>query len=68
MRGRARHFGYKPPGTDSAKARAAATLFLINARSLDGVTAGQLAHNHRLKPATAERMLRDAREQRARLC
>ena len=57
-------FARKPPGIDSAKSKAQATLFLTRARSLEHVTPETLAHTCRLKPATAAKMLGEARERR----
>jgi hypothetical protein len=59
---------YKMPGIDTPRAKASALMFLTNARSIDGVTADRLAHAHRLKPLTAERMLADEQARRSRLC
>lgn len=55
---------YTMPAIDSPRARAAATLFLLNARSIEHLTAERFAHQMRLKPATAERMIEAARKRR----
>lgn len=60
------HFhGYQPPGVDSARARANATLFLCGAVSVEEVTTETLAHQYRLKPKTAEYLLIRERQRRA---
>lgn len=61
---RGRHFGYTPPGADSARARANAALFLTGARSLDGITAEWLARSYHLKPKTAAYLLAIAVQRR----
>ncbi len=58
---------YKAPGTDSARARADAVVFLVNTRSLDGVSSAELARRHKLKPVTAQRLLEDEIERRSKL-
>lgn len=59
-----RHYGYKPPAKDSAKAVASATLFLLGARSLDDVTPGDLAHRYHLSLKRAEYLLAIHRQRR----
>jgi hypothetical protein len=63
---RRKFHSYSPPGTDSPRAKANAVLFLVGARSLDNVTAQSLAHTYRLKPATAEQLLWQEVQRRAK--
>lgn len=58
-----RQFGSKKPS--KANARASAVMFLLNARSIEGVTAEGLARQHNLKLADAEALLGNARRRRA---
>lgn len=60
--GRQRHYGYKPPTL--AERRARAVVFLLNVRSLDGLTVEGLAHRYSLKPPVAELLLSQERARR----
>jgi hypothetical protein len=64
MQRRGKHYGYKPPGIDSPRARANATLFLCGAATVDEVTAEALAYRCRLRLKTAEAMLSQERQRR----
>jgi len=55
---------YTKPGCDSPRAIANATLFLLNARSLDHVTPESLARQCCLSMKRAEYMLMMARQRR----
>lgn len=57
--------GHKPPGRDSPRAVAQATLFLTGARSLENVTADGLARQCHLSAKRAEYMLAVAQQRRA---
>jgi hypothetical protein len=57
MRPRRFFSSYQAPGVDSMRAKANAITFLINARTLEHVTAEEVAHRYRLKPATASTLL-----------
>jgi hypothetical protein len=58
MRPRGTFFNrYKPPAVDGRKAVSAAVLFLTRVRSLDHLTIETFAHTHRLKTATAQRLM-----------
>lgn len=48
---------YTPPAIDSPRARANAVTFLLNCAKIDHLTAEWLAHQYRLKPATAAKFL-----------
>lgn len=50
-------YSYKPPAKDSARAVANATLFLTGARSIEGVTAEDLARRYTLSIKRAEYLL-----------
>jgi len=63
MRPPRRQFGAKQPS--KASSRASAIMFLLNARSIEGVTAEGLARQYRLKLGEAEALLVSARERRA---
>ena len=64
MRPPRRHFGYTPPGKDTPRAVANATLFLAGARSLEHVTVDGLARQYRLSMKRAEYMLTVAQQRR----
>lgn len=55
---------YKPPAVDGRKAVSAAVLFLTRARSLDHLTVETFAHTHRLKTATAARLMQEEARRR----
>lgn len=65
-----RPFRYRPsytmPGVDSPRAKAAAQMLLVGARSIDRLSAEGFARQQRLKVETAELMLRQERQRRAR--
>ena len=48
---------YRMPGIDSPQAKASATLFLTNARTLDDWSAERLARQYRLSLKVAEYLL-----------
>lgn len=58
---------YTPPGRDSDRARAQATLFLTSARSIDHVTADRLAADYRLSVKMATYLLTLEQQRRAGL-
>lgn len=57
-------FARKPPGKDSARAIAQATLFLVGARSLDAETVESIARRYSLSLKRAEYMLSVQRQRR----
>lgn len=57
---------YQMPGVDSPQAKASATLFLTNARTLDDWNPERLARQYRLSMKVAEYMLIVERQRRAR--
>jgi hypothetical protein len=61
---RRKHYGYTPAPIDSARAKAMAITFLLNARTLEHVTGAEIAHRYRLKVPTAETLLAAERVRR----
>lgn len=55
---------YSAPAVDGKKAVAAAVLFLTRVRTIDGLTIETFAHSHRLKTATAARLMAEEVERR----
>lgn len=64
-RGGGHRRSYGPKKRTRKELRASAVLFLTGARSLDGVTAQWLAHQHGLNLETAEHMLAQEQLRRA---
>ena len=64
MRAGRRFHSYKPPGKDSPKAVAAATLFLCGAVSIEHVTPEALAHRYHLSLKRAEYLITIHRQRR----
>jgi len=58
---------YKPPGRDSERAKAQATLLLTGAAHLRNLTPESLANTCNLKPETAARMFAAEQQRRERL-
>lgn len=65
-RGQSRRLARKAPAIDGPKAKAAARALLLNARTLDNLTAESFANSWGLRLETAERMLVEARAERER--
>lgn len=61
-----RRYARTPPAIDGPKAKFGARLLLLNARTLDNLTAESFAHSWGLNLETAEQMLAEARADRER--